>query len=285
MLFSRLVKSFILCIGLLFFISCSTAFYLDNLPQLSEKIFYDRVLRVEKKIQTNDQNPEKLLKACTLRTQYTYAFTMEAADRKIAYDYTAGKTLYDEALASFEKAIEYGESAFKIRHPDFISFKDWIKNDHEYVVADVPLLYWLAAAHGGAISASRGQAKRVIQLPIVGYLLESALTVEPSWNFGATHAAMISYSMSRMDIPGDKTARAKEHYLQARHYSDGLNAGAHVSFAENVYIIQQDKEKFAHLLQQVIAMQTVTNNELQLGNMIAKKRARWLLFRMDELFY
>ena len=267
----------------LWFTSCSTAYYLVNYPDFANDVFYRKVVKAEKKLDGNDAI--LYLDATKLRTQFTYAFMVEKADRIIESDYESGKDLYLKAVESFELAISHGKTSLQLRHPQLQNMMDWITEDVTFTENDVPYLYWLGAAYGGAIGSSRGKAKWVIQLPIVGYLLEKALVIYPAWNFGAIHSALISYSMARTDLLGNNVENAKIHYRQAMLFSSNQDAGAKVSFAENVLVSIQEKDKFVTLLNEVLAMDLEKNKELSLGNMIARKRALWLLSKTDELFY
>ncbi len=263
--------------------SCTTAYYLEHHPDFAEDILYRKVLLAEKKLTSDDA--ELFLEAVKLRTQYTYAFIVEKADRMIEDDYEAGKNLYSHALASFEKAISHGRKAIQLRHPQLQKMVDWIMEDVTFTEDDVPYLYWLGAAYGGAISTSRGKAKWVIQLPIVGYLLEKALEIDPKWNSGAIHSAMISYSMARTDLMGNNVEQATRHYKLAMIFSNGHDAGAKVSYAENVLVSLQKKDEFRLLLKEALNMDLDNDKNLALGNIIARERALWLLSRTDELFY
>ena len=276
----RIVSFCLLCI---WGSSCSTAYYLEHHPGFTHDVFLRKVILAEKKLVSND---DKLyLEAAKLRAQYTYAFIVEKADRLIEDDYESGKKLYAKALESFEKATSYGKKAIQFRHPELQIMMDWIMEDVTFTEKDVPYLYWLGAAYGGAIGSSRGKAKWVIQLPIVGYLLETALEIDPSWNYGAIHSAMISYTMARTDLMGNNVENATKHYEQAMLFSNRQDAGAKVSFAENVHVSLQKKDEFELLLKEVLSMDVESNKELALGNIIARERALWLLSRTDELFY
>jgi hypothetical protein len=68
-------------------------------------------------------------------------------------------------------------------------------------------------------------------------------------------------------------------------FSNRQDAGAKVSFAENVHVSLQKKDEFELLLKEVLSMDVESNKELALGNIIARERALWLLSRTDELFY
>ena len=283
MLMKRYFRIVSFCLLCIWGSSCSTVYYLEHHPGFADDIFYRKVISAEKKLGSND---DKLyLEAAKLRTQYTYAFIVEKADRLIEDDYETGKRFYDKALASFEEAISYGKKAIQLRHPELQFITDWIIEDVTFTEKDVPYLYWLGAAYGGSIGSSRGKAKWVIQLPIVGYLLETSLEIDPSWNYGAIHTAMISYTMARTDLMGNNVENATKHYEQAMLFSNGQDAGAKVSFAENVHVALQNKVEFELLLKEVLSMDVENNKELALGNIIARERALWLLSRTDELFY
>ena len=283
MLMKRYFRIVSFCLLCIWGSSCSTVYYLEHHPGFADDIFYRKVISAEKKLGSND---DKLyLEAAKLRTQYTYAFIVEKADRLIEDDYEAGKRFYDKALASFEEAISYGKKAIQLRHPELQFITDWIIEDVTFTEKDVPYLYWLGAAYGGSIGSSRGKAKWVIQLPIVGYLLETSLEIDPSWNYGAIHTAMISYTMARTDLMGNNVENATKHYEQAMLFSNGQDAGAKVSFAENVHVALQNNDEFELLLKEVLSMDVENNKELALGNIIARERALWLLSRTDELFY
>ena len=283
MLMKRYFRIVSFCLLCIWGSSCSTVYYLEHHPGFADDVFYRKVISAEKKLGSND---DKLyLEAAKLRTQYTYAFIVEKADRLIEDDYETGKRFYDKALASFEEAISYGKKAIQLRHPELQFITDWIIEDVTFTEKDVPYLYWLGAAYGGSIGSSRGKVKWVIQLPIVGYLLETSLKIDPSWNYGAIHTAMISYTMARTDLMGNNVENATKHYEQAMLFSNGQDAGAKVSFAENVHVALQNNDEFELLLKEVLFMDVENNKELALGNIIARERALWLLSRTDELFY
>ncbi len=283
MLMKRYFRIGSFCLVCIWASSCSTAYYLEHYPEFADDIFYRKVLAADRKLVKPDDSV--YLEAAKLRTQYTFAFVMEKADRLIEEDYLGGKALYGEALINFEQAVAYGKQAMILRHPELQSISDWISKEVSFTVDDIPYLYWLGAAYGGSISSSRGKATWVIQLPIVGYLFHSALEIDPAWNYGAIHSALISYSMARTDLKGNNVAQATENYRLAMHYSKGQDAGAKVSLSENVYVVMQMKDEFVVLLKEVLAMDLENNKELALGNIIARERALWLLSRTDELFY
>jgi predicted anti-sigma-YlaC factor YlaD len=57
-----------------------------------------------------------------------------------------------------------------------------------------------------------------------------------------------------------------------------------VSFAENASVSRQDKQAFKALLEQALAVDVSKPTDYRLANLLAQRRARWLLSRTDELF-
>ena len=57
-----------------------------------------------------------------------------------------------------------------------------------------------------------------------------------------------------------------------------------VSYAESVAVPRQDRQAFRQELEKALAVPPGGIKEQTLTNLLAQKRARWLLGRADELF-
>ena len=246
---------------------------------------------------------------------------MENAEKTLDEDYQKGVELYSEANKYFEKAVDLSKKYFINKYP---TFDIWLKgnnnSDIEFIKDDVEALYWLAAAYGGAISSSRGNPQWVIHLPKVGQLIEKAIYVNPEWNYGSLYSAMITYSMTLSDTPekdwddngyiggynrfgaesetigyynieGVRESEyvginvATDYYKLSLKASKGMDLSAHISYAENVLVFQQDRSEFIKLLNHVLQFKGNKIKDLELGNYMAKQRAQWLLGKTEELFY
>ena len=64
----------------------------------------------------------------------------------------------------------------------------------------------------------------------------------------------------------------------------GLMAGPYVSLAEGVSLPKGDREEFKKLLEQALAIDVDKKKSQRLVNIIAQRRAKALLDRIDELF-
>ena len=263
----------------------------------------------------------KLLDYSKVLTKTGFGFVMENAEKTLDDNYQDGLIIYAKANKYFERAVHLGNKYFRNKYPNFNNWLEGSKNSNiKFISYDVEPLYWLAAAYGGAVSSSRGNPQWIIHLPKVGLLIEKALELDPDWNYGALYSMMITYSMTLSDTPtkdwdasgsiggynrfgvksdnnghyNNKGVRESEYigvkvatkyYNKALEASKRMDLSSHVSYAENVLVFQQNRSEFIRLLNVVIESKRQEIKDLELGNLMAKKRAQWLLGRTEELFF
>jgi predicted anti-sigma-YlaC factor YlaD len=66
--------------------------------------------------------------------------------------------------------------------------------------------------------------------------------------------------------------------------SHGKRAGAYVSFAENASVPAQNAAEFKSMLEKALAVDVDADPPNRLANIVAQRRARWLLQHQSELF-
>jgi hypothetical protein len=111
------------------------------------------------------------------------------------------------------------------------------------------------------------------------------MELEESWNSGALYSAMISFTMSRPDAVVDREQIARDYFNKAVEASAGEDCSIYVRFAESVCIKNQNKDEFIEKLNFVLNFDIENAKELRLTNTMAQSRAKWLMDRIDELFY
>jgi predicted anti-sigma-YlaC factor YlaD len=80
-------------------------------------------------------------------------------------------------------------------------------------------------------------------------------------------------------------AKAREHYARSRELSAGKRVSPLVSYAESILVPEQKKKEFEQVLHEALAMDVEkAPAEQRLANVLAQRRAKWLLSRVDELF-
>ncbi len=81
----------------------------------------------------------------------------------------------------------------------------------------------------------------------------------------------------------ESVQRIRDHFKQALDLSKGRKAGLFVSYAEALAVPQQNRDEFTRLLEQAIAINPDMHTDNRLLNLVAQRRARWLLERTDDL--
>ena len=146
---------------------------------------------------------------------------------------------------------------------------------------DLPFLYWSAAALGLGISVSRNDAAMLARLPEVEAMLDHALSLNESWADGSLHEFAIQFASSK---PGDVDyAALKRHYDRGIELSKHPGAGLHLAYAEAVWLPRQDKPRFRALLEKALDVDLDADPSKRLVNVLAQRRARRLLERVDDL--
>ena len=264
----------------------NTTFASDDDPELVKAAAPFSLKMIEGLLAASPRHHGLLLAACSGFTQYSYAFVNEEADEKQDVDLAAADALRTRAGRLYLRARGYGLRALELTHANF---EQGLRRDPKATVqaarvADVPLLYWTAAAWGAAISVSKDQPALLADQPIVEALIDRALELKEDFEQGAIHSFLISYEMARAGRPGDLAARARRHFDRAMELSHGRLAAPLVSLAEAVAVQKQDKTEFQSLLQQALAIHPDATPSSRLQNLVAQRRARWLLGRTEELF-
>jgi predicted anti-sigma-YlaC factor YlaD len=95
---------------------------------------------------------------------------------------------------------------------------------------------------------------------------------------------MISFEGSRSEAMGGSPARAREHYRKALELSGGKRASVHLGLAEAVSIRAQDLGEFRKLVAAALAVDPDASPSDRLVNVLSRRRARWLLGRIPDLF-
>ena len=244
---------------------------------------------IESLLQESPRHEGLLLAAARGYILYSYAYVHYPADVLALDDLERARTLRARARKLYLRAHGYAARALEASYPDVAA---GLRQEPRATVArmasgraqrDVPLLYWTAASLGLAISVSKQDAALLARLPEVEALLERALELDGDWQAGALHEFMVTWSAAQPR--GGSTVRIRDHYARALALSGGHRASLFVAYAEAVPLPDQDRVGFRALLEKALAVDLDEDPDHRLMNVIAQRRAKWLLGRMDELFF
>jgi len=263
-----------------------TTFASDDDPELVKAAVPFSLKLIESLLAESPRHAGLLLAACSGFTQYGYAFVKQESDEFEDRDLATSEALRQRAKRLFLRARNYGVRALDVQHPNFAqTLRTRPKSAvRELPARDVNVVFWTAAAWGAAISVSKDDPALISDQLIVEALLDRALELDEDFDHGAIHGLLIGYEMVRQGAAGDPAERARKHFARAVDLSRGQAASPYVSLAESVAVAKQDRPEFEALLRQALAIDADATPEMRLANLIAQRRARWLLARVDELF-
>src|SRR5688572_21442887 len=263
-----------------------TTWAADDDPELIQSAAPFSLKLIESLLESSPRHEGLLLAAASGFTQYSYAFVQQKADSIEDKDMAAAKALRERVRRLGIRARNYGLRGLDVRHA---GFSEALRRDPRATVrqatrADVPFLYWTAAALGTAISVSKEIPELVADQPILEALIDRALELDEAFNAGSIHTFLITYEMSRQGVAGDPATRSKQHFDRAVAITKGQAASPFVSYAEAVSLSKQDRSEFESVLRQALAVDPNAKLEWRLENLIMQQRARWLLSRVPDLF-
>jgi predicted anti-sigma-YlaC factor YlaD len=218
-------------------------------------------------------------------TQYAYGWVQLEADLVESQDLARATALRDRAGRLYRRALDYGMRGLEVDSP---GLREKLARDPEAALArmkkgDVPLLYWTAAAWGAAIALRINDSELSADQKLAEALAHRALALDEAWEAGTIHDFFIAYEAGRASV-GGSMERAREHFDRAIRIANGRRAFPYVTFAESASVGRQNRQEFKALLEQALALDASRPSDYRLANLLAQRRARWLLSRTDELF-
>jgi predicted anti-sigma-YlaC factor YlaD len=257
----------------------------DDDPELVREAVPFGLKLVESLLTQSPKHQGLLLSAASGFTSYGYAFVQQEADYVEADDLDRATAMRARARKLYLRARDYGLRGLEVDLPDF---RNRLQKDKDAAVAKatkrhVALLYWTANAWGAAISISTNDSTLTADQSLVEALMRRALALDEGYEAGAIHDFFIVWEGGRTSI-GGSIDKARQHLARARELSKGRRVSPIVGFAETVSVGTQNQKEFEQLLKEAMAFDVDSAPEFRVANILAQRRARWLLNRTGELF-
>lgn len=264
-----------------------TVYASDDDPELVWQAVPFGLKSIESLLAQAPRHQGLLLAAASGFTEYAYGALQQEADVVEAKDLARATELRNRARKLYLRALGYGFRGLEVQLPDL---RRRLQSDPDPAHAlagttktQVPLLYWTGAAWGAAIAISKDDPELTADQSRAAALIQRGLALDEAFEAGAGHDFMIAYEGGRASV-GGSIEEARRHLRRALELSHGHRAAPLVSFAEAVSVARQDKAEFKQLLGQALAVDVDAAPDHRLANLLAQRRARWLLGRADELF-
>ena len=219
-------------------------------------------------------------------TQYAYAFLQAEADYAEEDDYPRARHLRLRAKKLYRRAVGHGVHGLEVEHPDLRSRlrSDRANSLAELEVEDVPLMYWTGLAWAAAVALDKDDVELAADLDLVESMMLRALALEPAFGEGMLHDFFLVWDAGRPAAAGGSVERAAQHLEASLAASKDQRVGPLVSFAELVCVKTRDPACFVDRLNKVLGFDVDSAPRHRLANLVAQKRARWLLTQKDDLF-
>jgi predicted anti-sigma-YlaC factor YlaD len=260
-------------------------FAADDDPELVGQAIPFGLKTMEGLLKESPKHAGLLLAATSGFVQYAYGWVQTEADLVEPKDLARATELRGRAQRLYLRAREYGLRGLELEAP---GLRPALQSDPKAALAGmkrkhVPLLYWTATAWAGAIALKVNDSELSADQPVVEALARRALELDEGFELGSIHEFFISWEAARSSI-GGSLERARGHFDKALAFSQGRRAFPYLVFAESVSVARQDRAQFREMLDKALAVDVSRKDEQRLGNLLAQKRARFQLGRVDELF-
>jgi predicted anti-sigma-YlaC factor YlaD len=266
--------------------SSGDVFTRDDDPELVGQAIPFGLKLYESLLDSAPKNKDLLIATCSNFTQYGVAYLeTDALVLGEAKHHDEVAHLNDRALKLYLRARGYCLRAMEVRFPGIgpSLLKDPAPALAKAQKADVPLLYWTAAAWGSAIALALDKPDISIDLPTVRALADRAIALDETWSKGALHEMLISLD-SLPEGLGGSPDRARAHFTRAVELQRGLSPGPYVALALGIAVPAQDRAGFESLLRQALEIDPAKDPSTQLVTLVQQRRARALLDQIDARF-
>jgi len=261
----------------------SSLFAQEEDPELAKAAIPFALKSLEGLLAETPRHRGLLLAACSGFTQYSFAFVQQEADLVEGRDLTRATELRARARNLYLRGRDYGLRGLEV---DLPGFGAQLRTAPEAALAraapaQVPLLYYTAASWAAAFALDVADARLAVDQTLMEKMMHRALALDEAWEQGTIHEFLIAWEAGHASA-GGSTAAAQEHYQRAMALSLGARPSTSVTLAEAVCLPAQDRAAFQRNLEAALAADPAKAPGL--ATVVAQRRARWLLAKMDDLF-
>jgi len=263
----------------------SSGFAKDDDPELVRDAVPFALKTIESLLDQSPRHKGLLTAACSGFTQYSYAFIQQEADFIDAQDLERATAMRARAKKLYLRGRDYGLRAFEVEFP---GFGDQLRKNTDGVLAKltkkhVALLYYTGAAWAGAFAIDITDSRLSTEQTLFEKMVRRALALDETYELGSLHDFFISWDAGHATA-GGSIKSAREHFERAKALARGRRVSPFVNLAESVSVAEQNKKEFEELLNEALAIDISLAPEQKLANVIAQRRAKWLLSKVNELF-
>ncbi len=208
-------------------------------------------------------------------TGYTLGFVEDTDIPRAKVLYARARDYGLRSLRSnttFDRAIEQGPVEFK-------------KSLEQFSKRDVPMIFWTANAWGNLINVSISDPAVLGDLPKVNAMMEFVLAHDESYFYGSAHLYFATILATTPKNLGGKPDSARYHFERCFEIGNNAFLLPHLYMAKSYCVQMQDRNLFEQLLARIEETPLDALPAQRLVNAIAKRNAKKLGERAEELFF
>ena len=258
----------------------SDVFTGDSDPQLVGDAIPFAIKMYESLLSANPEHQGLLNTTGMLFVMYANAFVQGPAEMLPRVRFAERQAAMERARNLYLRGLNILYQGLDLKYPGFTgAYQRGILPDilARMKKADVPALYWSAAAGLSAFSLNPFDIDLGVRVQEFYSLVERAYELDPDFNNGALDEFLLIYHASIPAMMGGDISRVDFHFQRAMEKSEGLSAGLYVAYAQSVSIPAQDFDKFKDLLETALSIDIDRNPSNRLVNIISRQKARYLL--------
>ena len=259
--------------------------------EFAEQSSLSNLKMMEGLLEITPDNDELLLLNSSSFTRYTFGFIeekIEIADAE--FDFETKAKLVKRAVDFYGRGKDYAVRAMAIYRK---SFPAALKKDVDSLAEElnqcgrehVPALFWTAFSWGSIINHQQSEPSRLAELGKVELLMERIMELDETFFFGGPHLFFGTYYGTRSEMLGGDPPRALKHLKRAIELTQGKFLMSRFMIAKGYAVQAQDRELFETTLNEILEASPDLFPEQRLANELAKRRAAYLLGRVDDLFF
>ena len=239
-------------------------------------------------LQSGPGNPDLLLLTAQAYTSYALVILEDRWERA-EEDSEEADRLAHRTREMYLRGHRFGLRLLELRHPGFS--KDFATDSATIerrlaacTPEDVPGLFWAGMPLVGAVNISRNDVTMISYMPKGRALIQRALALNEGYYHAGSHMILGSLYGSLGPSLGGDPVKAQKHLERALELTERRFLLVQVMYAKTLAVQNQDLPLFKKMLNEVLEAKLEIFPQQKLANVAAKRRARRLLQRADELF-
>ena len=241
---------------------------------LAEQALASDIKLLEGMIKGDPENEHLLLLTCQALSGYVLGFAEDEAP--------------DRARNLYLRARDYGLKILR-KDKDFVEMENKSLDEFKLVINSIPIkkidaLFWSAFAWAGWINLSLNDPQAFIDLTKVQIMMQRVLDLDETYFHGAVHLFFGSIWGFKPVMIGGNPEKAKEHFEENIKITKGNFLLTYIYYIKYYAIKTLNEELFDQMIEKINETPADVLPGFQLLNMIAKKKAAYLIKNRDEFF-